>query len=58
MKSETANNFTNMVRVAGKIKPAPMITSKISMHEVIEKGFRALINERDKHVKILIDINA
>ncbi|KAJ5610960.1 hypothetical protein N7510_007679 [Penicillium lagena] len=43
---------------SGEIKPAPMITSKISMHEVVEKGFRALINEKDKHVKILIDINA
>jgi threonine dehydrogenase-like Zn-dependent dehydrogenase len=40
----------------GKIKPQPMITSKIPMDLVAEKGFRALINERDKHVKILVDI--
>lgn len=32
-----------------------MITSKIGMHEVAEKGFRALINDRDQHVKILVD---
>lgn len=42
----------------GEISPRPMITSKIRMDEVAEKGFRALINERDKHVKILVDISA
>lgn len=35
-----------------------MITSKIRMEEIVEKGFEALVNERDKHVKILIDISA
>lgn len=34
-----------------------MITSKIRMDEVAEKGFRALINEKDKHVKILVDVS-
>ncbi|KAJ5123273.1 hypothetical protein N7448_009370 [Penicillium atrosanguineum] len=43
---------------SGKIKPQPMITSRIRMDEVAEKGFRALINEKDKHVKILIDMSA
>ncbi|KAI9373657.1 chaperonin 10-like protein [Aspergillus egyptiacus] len=43
---------------SGKISPEPMITSKIRMEEVEEKGFKALVNERDKHVKILIDIEA
>jgi hypothetical protein len=35
-----------------------MITSKIRMEDVEEKGFKALVNEKDKHVKILIDIEA
>lgn len=35
-----------------------MITSKIRMDQVAEKGFRALVNERDKHVKILVDVSA
>lgn len=35
-----------------------MITSKIRMDEVVEKGFRALINGRDKHMKILVDVSA
>lgn len=33
-----------------------MITSKIAMEDVESKGFKALIGERDKHVKILIDV--
>ncbi|KAE8140632.1 chaperonin 10-like protein [Aspergillus pseudotamarii] len=43
---------------SGKLKPQSMITSKICMEEIVEKGFEALINERDKHVKILIDVSA
>ncbi|KAL5337746.1 chaperonin 10-like protein [Aspergillus crustosus] len=43
---------------SGKLKPGPMITSKIRMEDVEEKGFKALVNEKDKHVKILIDIAA
>ncbi|KAL4867158.1 hypothetical protein BDV12DRAFT_123895 [Aspergillus spectabilis] len=43
---------------SGKINPRPMITSKIRMEDVEEKGFKALVNERDKHLKILIDIAA
>jgi len=35
-----------------------MITSKIRLEDVEEKGFKALIGERDKHVKILVDIAA
>ncbi|KAL4807680.1 chaperonin 10-like protein [Aspergillus unguis] len=42
----------------GKLEPRPMITSKIRMGEIEEKGFKALVNEKDKHVKILIDISA
>ncbi|KAL4760624.1 2,3-butanediol dehydrogenase [Aspergillus foveolatus] len=42
----------------GKLNPRPMITSKIRMEDVEEKGFKALVDEKDKHVKILIDIAA
>ncbi|RDW78631.1 2,3-butanediol dehydrogenase [Aspergillus mulundensis] len=42
----------------GKLNPRPMITSMIAMEEVEEKGFKALVDEKDKHVKILIDIAA
>jgi threonine dehydrogenase-like Zn-dependent dehydrogenase len=41
----------------GKLKPELMITSKIPFNEVEEKGFKPLVNERDKHVKILVQVN-
>jgi hypothetical protein len=34
-----------------------MITSKIRMEDVVEKGFKALIDEKDKHVKILVEVS-
>lgn len=51
---------TNMFHlvVIGKLDPSPMITSKIRMEDVESKGFKALIEEKDRHVKILVDIAA
>ena len=40
----------------GALKPAAMITSKIQMNEVEEKGFQALIHDKDNHVKILVEV--
>lgn len=40
----------------GRLKPESMITRKISIDRVVEDGFMALINEKDKHVKILVDL--
>lgn len=40
----------------GLLKPESMITRKISINRVVEDGFMALINEKDKHVKILVDL--
>ncbi len=42
----------------GKLTPEAMITRKIKLDEVEEKGFKALINDKDNHVKILVDIGA
>lgn len=41
----------------GKIQPRSMITSTIPMEEIVEKGFKALIHDKDKHIKILVDIS-
>lgn len=41
----------------GQLKPEPMITRKIRMDEIEEKGFKALIEEKDKHVKILVEVS-
>ena len=43
---------------AGKIKPASMITSRIHMDDLVNDGYWALIKEKDKHVKILVDVRA
>lgn len=33
-----------------------MISSKIRLDETVEKGFKALVEERDRHCKILVDL--
>lgn len=34
-----------------------MITRKIQLDEVEEKGFKALIEDKDNQVKILVEVN-
>jgi len=41
---------------SGSLKPESMITGKIRMDEVEEMGFKALIHDKDNHIKILIDV--
>lgn len=40
----------------GSLKPVKMITRKIAIDRVVEDGYTALINEKDKQVKILVDL--
>jgi len=35
-----------------------MITSRITLDEVVEKGFEALLKHRDQHCKIVVDVQA
>lgn len=42
----------------GSLKPVSMITRKIPIDRIIEDGFHALINEKDEHVKIMVDLSA
>ncbi|EXL69657.1 hypothetical protein FOPG_14383 [Fusarium oxysporum f. sp. conglutinans race 2 54008] len=42
----------------GKITPQGMITKVIKMDKVVEEGFQTLINDKDNHVKILVDVSA
>jgi threonine dehydrogenase-like Zn-dependent dehydrogenase len=42
----------------GHLKPERMITGKIKIDRVPEDGYRPLIEEKDKHVKILVDCRA
>ncbi|PYI11784.1 alcohol dehydrogenase [Aspergillus sclerotiicarbonarius CBS 121057] len=52
--------FQNVIRALsyGQLNPEKMITSKIKLDEVVEKGFQALVNNRDAHCKILVDVQA
>ncbi|KAF3385120.1 putative diacetyl reductase [Penicillium rolfsii] len=43
---------------SGKLQPRSMITSTIPVKEIVEMGLKALIHEKDKHIKILVDISA
>lgn len=43
--------------ILGKLKPQAMITSKIKMDDIEEKGFKALIHNKDNHVKILVEVS-
>lgn len=40
----------------GRMKPEAMITKKVPMDKVVEEGFHTLIEDKDNHVKILIDM--
>lgn len=42
----------------GKMKPEGMITKTIKLNEVVEEGFNTLINDKENHVKILVDVGA
>lgn len=42
---------------SGYLQPESMITGVIGMDEVKEKGFRALIEEKDKNVKVLVKVS-
>lgn len=41
----------------GKLKPEKMITKKITFDRVVEEGFTALMEEQDRQVKILVEVN-
>jgi threonine dehydrogenase-like Zn-dependent dehydrogenase len=43
---------------AGQLKPEGMITSRITLDEVVDKGFKVLLEHRDEHCKILVDVQA
>lgn len=42
---------------AGRIQPKDMITKTIKLTEVEEKGFKALINDKDNNVKVLVEVH-
>lgn len=40
----------------GRLKPQGMITSTIKLEDIVERGIKALIEDKENHVKILVEI--
>lgn len=40
----------------GSMVPGDMITSKISLEDVVEKGIKELIKNKEQHVKLMVEI--
>jgi len=38
------------------LTPEKMITSRISLENLVEGGIKALINDKESHVKILVEM--
>lgn len=57
--SRCPTSLNPLTRLLGQLKePERMITSRISLEEGVEKGINALINEREKHCKILVGVDS
>lgn len=42
----------------GMDRAGEMVTKKIKLDEVVEKGFKTLLYDKDEHVKILVDLQS
>lgn len=52
---DVARRIAGLTRLLGRLANAKaMITARLPLSESIEKGFRALLKDREKHVKILV----
>ncbi|KAJ5159461.1 uncharacterized protein N7482_006465 [Penicillium canariense] len=53
-------SFLDTIRAIStdQLKPADMITARIALSEVVDKGFQALLDHRDQHCKILVDVQS
>ena len=40
----------------GKVDLAPFVTGRIAVEDVVEKGYRELIDHKDDHVKIVVSV--
>jgi (R,R)-butanediol dehydrogenase/meso-butanediol dehydrogenase/diacetyl reductase len=39
----------------GRVKATDFITDRIALRDIIEEGFQKLIDEPDRHVRIIVD---
>jgi threonine dehydrogenase-like Zn-dependent dehydrogenase len=40
----------------GKLRPGGMITGRIALEDVVECGIKALVGDKERHVKILVEV--
>ena len=40
----------------GKLTPQKMITAKVPLDKVVEDGFETLVKDRDRHCKVVVDV--
>jgi threonine dehydrogenase-like Zn-dependent dehydrogenase len=40
------------------MEPSGMITKTIKLDQVVEEGFNTLIEDKENHVKILVDVGS
>jgi (R,R)-butanediol dehydrogenase/meso-butanediol dehydrogenase/diacetyl reductase len=40
----------------GALKAEPLITGRIGLEDIVEKGFLELINNKDENIKILVKL--
>ncbi|HIW00478.1 MAG TPA: butanediol dehydrogenase, partial [Candidatus Desulfovibrio intestinipullorum] len=52
----TIEDFKGLARLMAKgiIKAEPLITGRIALTDIVEKGFLELINNKDENIKILV----
>lgn len=41
----------------GQIRTAPLVSDRIPLEDVVEKGFKALVTEPDEHLKVIVTPN-
>ena len=48
-------SFILEMMAKGKIEPSKLITGRIQLKDVVEKGFKELLENKDAHLKILVE---
>ena len=54
--ASTIDDFNGVIQLinGGQLKTGPLITGKIKLDDLIEKGFEELVNNADKNIKIIV----
>lgn len=47
-----------LTSLEGSLTPEKMITSKIQLKDLVEGGIKALISDKESHVKILVEMSS